>query len=62
MNGAYVTERWLTLYETWLRLGIALFDINICLDKNDLSTEVPQVSRCTENVLLKIMQFEKSFK
>ena len=36
MNSAYVTERGLTVYETWLRLGIALFDIKSCLNRNDV--------------------------
>ena len=36
MNGAYLIERGLMVYETWLRLGIALFYINNCLDRNDV--------------------------
>jgi hypothetical protein len=61
MSGAYVTERWLTVYENWLRLGIAPFDINICLDRNDVSTEVPQDSTCMENMLLKSHEVLEEF-
>ena len=62
MNGTYVTERGLTVYETRLRLGVALFDISNCMGRNDVGTEVLQVSTCMEHLLLRTIQFGKSFK
>jgi hypothetical protein len=62
MNGAYVTERWLTVYENWLRLGIALIDMSYFGDRNDVITEVLEVSTCMKHLLLETIQFGKSFK